>query len=450
MNYIFFIFFIVFVSVAILYLRTFQLPAKIRKAEEHMERGEYDRMNEIIRAILDKKNNYVPARYLKAQMYMRQTQYLLAISELNAILAITDFQKFIKELDIHYHLAHLYGETKNFPKEIEEYKKILMFNPEDVKANHRLGHALFRKNEYRGARDHLQKVSTLDSRIMDIYLPLGISCFNLSDYSHAEQHLLKSTEVPGDSTEAHYYLGQIYKMKKDYDNAVKMLESSRKNNAYYLRSVYTLGEIFYEQEKYHEAIDILEGGLSRLGNDDEGNAYRYLLAECYEMENKIDEAIHHWEKISSINPNFRSTKMKIESYRDVLQNRSLMTLFNSSLEEIQPLITEIISGLHYNIVGKEKLSPNEFQYKAFNIKRINDPPMLILFNRTTREITEGQILEFSKYITEEKCKSGIYIATSRFSLRARNVAATKLIELYDAEFVSSAIEKASTRKKSAR
>ena len=450
MNYIFFFILILFVAATIFFLRSFQLPAKIRRAEEYMEHGEYSRVNEIIRQILEKKDDYVPARYLRAQLYMRQGQYLLAISELNAILSITDFQKYIKELDIHYHLAHMYGETKNYPKEIEEYKKILMFNPDDVKANHRLGHALFRKNDFKGAREHLQRVSVLDSRIVDIFLPLGIACYNLSDYSHAEQYLLKSTEVPGETSEANYYLGQIYRMKKDYDNAEKMLDSAKKNRAYYLRSIYSLGEIYHEQDRNHQAIDILEQGLSRLGNDEEANAYRYLLAECYEMENKIDEAIHHWEKIASVNSNYRSTKMKLDSYRDVLQNRSLMTLFSSSLEEIQPLITEIISGLHYNIVGKEKLSPNEFQYKAFNIKRINDPPMLILFNRTTREITEGQILEFFKRIGEEKCKSGIYIATSRFSLRARNVAASKLIELYDAEFVTIAIEKAATRKKTGR
>lgn len=422
--------------------KTLQYPSKIRKAEEFLEEGELGKASEIIKKILEKKKDYVPARYLRALLLIKQNQYLMAISELNGIMTIADYKRHVKELDIHYNLAFLYHETKNWQKEIEEYKIILNFNSDDIKANHRLGHAFYKQKNYKKASDHLGKAVFLDPDLNDCYAPLGISCYFISDYSKAEQYLLKALSLTKDSSEVEFYLGNIYKMKKDYENALGMFDLSKRNKSFYIESLHKMGEIHFETGSFDVAVDILEQGLSSLKkNDDESHAYRYLLAECYELENKIDEALHHWEKIAQENPDYRSVRMKIESYTEITENKHMMVLFQKSLEELQPLISEMISNLQYNIISKEKISANEYVYRAYNIKRINDPPVLIAFERTTREITEGQILDFYKLVNDEKCKTGIYITTSKFSLRAKSAAASKNLELFSGEYVTRLVEK---------
>ena len=122
-------------------------------------------------------------------------------------------------------------------------------------------------------------------------------------------------------------------------------------------------------------------------------------------------------------------------------------MFTSSLEELQPLITNFISSLNYNIISKVNTSPNIYQYKAYNIKRLNDPPVLLLFHRTTKEIIEGQINDFHNEISKEKCKNGIYITTSKFSLRAKSSASSKTIDLYDSEYINKYMEKNKAFKK---
>jgi len=57
------------------------------------------------------------------------------------------------------------------------------------------------------------------------------------------------------------------------------------------------------------------------------------------------------------------------------------------------------------------------------------------------------LTDFHKLIIEEKCKTGIYITTSKFSIRAKALAQTKTIELYDAEFLKRIVERIQTRKK---
>ncbi len=412
-----------------------------------LQEGDINGATDLVKYVLSKKKNYIPAMYLKARILINSRQYILAISELNDILNQPDFSKFVKELDIHYHLAGLYNSTQNYPKEIEEYKAILSFNPDDIKANHRLGHAYYQQKNYKNARENLLRAALLDPKLDDVYLPLGISCFKISDFQKAEVYLLKASELKKDLPEVQFYLGSIYKMKKDYDNAAAMLDNAKNDRRFFIQSLYMLGEMCHDRENFNEAIEYLEKGLTSLKEkDEESHAYRYLLAECYEHENKIKEAIHHWTKIEAENANFRSTAQKLEAYRAILDNDNLTPFFQSSLEELQPYITDMISSLNFNIVSADKISTNEYQYRVYNIKRINDPPVLVYFNRTTREIAEGQIIEFQKSITTEKCKSGIYFSTSRFSLRAKSSAASKMIDLYDSEYISRAIEKIKARK----
>jgi restriction endonuclease Mrr len=55
------------------------------------------------------------------------------------------------------------------------------------------------------------------------------------------------------------------------------------------------------------------------------------------------------------------------------------------------------------------------------------------------------VLEFYKIINKEKCRSGIYITTSKFSLKAKSAASTRLIELLDANYLYKAVERVKTK-----
>lgn len=378
---------------------------------------------------------------------IQQNQYLLAIAELNGILSIPDFDKYVGELDIHYQLADLYHETQQWQKEVEEFRIILQFNPDDINANHRLGIVLYRQHDYIRSKDYLLKAVTLAPALSDIYAPLGICLYNTGEYGTAENFLIKAVETNATNYEAHYYLGMIFKMKKDYTAALEMLGKARNDRRYFDKSQYAIGQLYFDNDAYSKAIEELEKGLPYIkDNTDEGLAYRYLLAECYEMENKIPEAVHHWEKIASINPNYRSTQVKLDDYKSILENKNLKFLFTSTMAELQPLITEIIAQLNYSIVYKKEVSANEYMYKCFSVKRINEPPVLINFIRTTRDITEGQINTFYQRMLEEKCKSGIYITTSKFSINAKSQAANKMIEIMDGRFLQKTMEKIKGKK----
>ena len=426
-----------------------RLPARVRKAELLFEHDDVGEAFHIVEKVLQRRKGFIPAMYLKAKILKRQRQYILAIAEVNDILKNGDFGRFVSELDLHYLLADLYARQHLFHKELEEYRIIMKLSPNDVTANHAIGLHMYKQKKYRESRDMLIRALAGDSKLTDTFLPIGIASYNLSEYGKAEEFLLKAIDSQtAPSAEAYYHLGMIYKMKKDTENAIRMFEFTKRDPEYALNGALRIGEIYFEREMYQQAIEVLEGNISWIRQrEDASIAYRYLLAECYEMENMIKEAVHHWEKIQSERPNYKSTQMKLEDYKTIMGDDTLKGVFTSSLETLQPVIAEIIARLNFNIIQKKVLTPHLMTFKAYNIKRINDPPILIIFDRTTREVPESAISKFAEMMREEKCKSGIYIATTRFSVKAKTSAASEMIELYDKDFVAVTIQKIRNKQK---
>jgi len=435
-----------FVTVALILMNSFRVPVKLKKAGELFELGKLDEAGNIVRGILEKNKNNVSARYIRAQILIEQKQYLLAISELNGILSIPGFNTYVDEPEIHYHLADMYKATNSFQKEIEEYRIILTFNPEDAEANMRIGLAMYNKRNYAKAQEYLLKAATNGPQPSPCLLPLGVSMFNNGEYEKSEQYLLKSLDNDMNNPETMFYLGSIYKLQKDYERATNMLLQSKSDTRFYVQSLRLLGEIYFIQERYDKVIECLEPGVGKLTDTTaDGLIYRYTLAESYEIMSRIKDALTQWEAIAKTDSNFRDVKDRIETYKSISANQHIMDLLSMSSDELQEYISEIISVFNYTIVSKERVSANEYMYKAFSSQRMGDPQALIFFNRALSEITEKHLNDFDKRMSSEKCKTGLYITTSSFNMRAQSEAPSKQIELYDGDFVSKAIEKIKTK-----
>jgi tetratricopeptide (TPR) repeat protein len=422
------------------------LSARIKKAEQAFENEDFQTADAIVKEILEAHSENVPAKYIKAKLFIKQTLYIQAIFELNAILAIEDYSSYVEELDIHTNLALLYHETKDYEREINEYKLISSLEPNNIIANERLGYAMFTKKNYRTALDYLLKLEKLVEN-HNYSTIIGISYYMLEEYERAEDYLFRAVNDNADNNEARYYIGSIHFMRRAYSDAIQVLELEKKNKKYFIKSLLLLGKIYSERDDYEQVINVLESGLKSLKDKSEESAeYRYLLANAYEGEGKIKEAIYHWEKLSSDTPGYRDVREKLDSYRTVMSEPSLAELFSEGIEENQALVKEIIALLQYNVLTSERISNYEYHYKALNIKRPNEPPTLIVYFKTTKDLNEGHLMDFQKKVLYDKYKSGIFITTGTFSSRAMaSIASKKEVDLIDANALLKLIEKAKVK-----
>ena len=435
----------VFVVMVIMF-KSFNLSGKLKKAEQYLTEGKINESSEIVREILGRQKDNVQARYLRAEILMQEKQYLMAIAEFNGLLNIPDMKLYISEIDVHNNLAEMYNATNNFKKELEEYRFILTLKPEDIKANFRLGLALYNQKNYKDAKGPLSRVIQLDPQYTDVFMPLGITLYHLGEFDNAESWLSKALTSAQNNHEAMFYLGLIFKQKKIYDSAISMFNQAKTSSDFSLSSIMQISEIYSEQKQYDRVIETLEQAQNNI-NDARADAWalRYLLAECYEQKGMIREAVKQWEMILKHTTDYRDTKSSLDNYKKIMRSNQLVDMFSLTIEKLQPYISDIILGFNFNIISQEQLSTNEYKYKAYNIKRTNDPPTVIIFDRTTKEINENNLSQLESFMSKEKCKNGMYLTTGSFSMKAKAVAPQKQIELYDGEYLSKAIERINIR-----
>ncbi len=152
MSFLIFLIFIA-VTVAVFFaISRGNLAAKINQAKEFFDGGEVQKASELVKSILAKKKDFVPALFVRSKILKMQKQYLMAINELQNITSIDEFGKFVSEIEIRQMLAELYSETQQWEKEVNEYEKLLKLDPDNITANYRFGISLFNKKKYQDAR----------------------------------------------------------------------------------------------------------------------------------------------------------------------------------------------------------------------------------------------------------------------------------------------------------
>ncbi|MCU0821350.1 MAG: tetratricopeptide repeat protein, partial [Spirochaetes bacterium] len=366
MSYLIFLIFIALTIAVIFTISRGNLTSKIHQAGEFFDNGEIQKSSELIKLILSKKKDFVPALFIRSKILILQKQYLMATSELQNILSVPEFSKFVNEIEIRQMLARIYNETQQWEKEVNEYEKLLQLDPENFDANYRYGLSLYNRKKYSDARKYLLKALELDPSLTDIYFQVGLCYFEISHFYEAEEYLLKAKELPEYQLDSSYFLGMIYLKREDLERAVEMFETSKSSQKYFIPSIYELGEIYFSREAYDKAITILEKGIDKLDEKKpESIDFRYLLAECYIRENMIIEAIEHLKKVIKADREYKDAKQKLENYKGILSNDNIKFIFDAPPEKLQPLLHEIITRMNYNVISKEIVSKNELLFRAF-------------------------------------------------------------------------------------
>jgi tetratricopeptide (TPR) repeat protein len=119
-------------------------------------------------------------------------------------------------------------------------------------------------------------------------------------------------ELGDEDSETHYNLGIAYKEMGLVDDAIKEFQTSRNDEKRFLQSSTMLGVCYIEKGLYGLAIDVLNNAiLTMKDKDDSYWALRYELAEAYEKNRNLREALALYTEIYGWNAKFRSVSDKL-------------------------------------------------------------------------------------------------------------------------------------------
>jgi tetratricopeptide (TPR) repeat protein len=141
----------------------------------------------------------------------------------------------------------------------------------------------------------------LDSDVMDIF-------------NEFKKGLEK--ELEEEDYETHYNLGIAYKEMGLIDDAIKEFQTSRNDPKRFVDSSNMLGICYIEKGMYPLAIDVLRNAIEKM--EDRNESYwvmKYDLAEAYEKNGDLKEALNFYTEVYGWNSKFRAVSDKIDELK---------------------------------------------------------------------------------------------------------------------------------------
>jgi len=123
-------------------------------------------------------------------------------------------------------------------------------------------------------------------------------------------------ELGQEDSETHYNLGIAYKEMGLVDDAIKEFQVSREDPKKFISSSTMLGVCYVEKGLYSLAIDVLNKAIEGIKDKDDSYwAVKYDLADAYEKNNDLGEALDIYTEVYGWNARFRSVSEKMGRLR---------------------------------------------------------------------------------------------------------------------------------------
>ena len=119
-------------------------------------------------------------------------------------------------------------------------------------------------------------------------------------------------QLEDEDSETHYNLGIAYKEMGLVDDAIKEFQTSKNDKKSFLQSSSMLAVCYMEKGLYSLAIDMLSKTLASIEEPNESYwSIKYDLAEAYEKNNNIKEALDLYTEVYGWNARFRNVSEKV-------------------------------------------------------------------------------------------------------------------------------------------
>ena len=119
-------------------------------------------------------------------------------------------------------------------------------------------------------------------------------------------------QLEDEDSETHYNLGIAYKEMGLVDDAIKEFQTSKKDKKSFLQSSSMLAVCYMEKGLYSLAIDMLSKTLDSIKEPNESYwSVKYDLAEAYEKNNNLKEALDLYTEVYGWNARFRNVSEKV-------------------------------------------------------------------------------------------------------------------------------------------
>ncbi len=271
----------------------FKGVAYLGKGEAHLARMD------LVRAV-ELNPDYLKARLLLAEIYLREQDYLHAQEESQAVLAATPDND---QARLILGNSYLYQER---PAAAEaEFKKLIARKPDNPVGYYRLGLVYRMQGQNEPAMENFNIALDKNPRLMDVFVSKVSLLAANRQFEKALQACDRQLELVAESDASsaliHSLKGGLYMNQRKLEQAEASFQKALELNPGFMRPYYALAQINLMENKADKAVEQYQTLLEK---DPKKVAPHMLLGTIYDMQKKHDLSEQHYRKALEIEPEF--------------------------------------------------------------------------------------------------------------------------------------------------
>jgi tetratricopeptide (TPR) repeat protein len=211
-----------------------------------------------------------------------------AIEEFKRALAVDP-----ENVNVHNSLGVCYGVQGKLDVAIDAFETAIRLDPEDVMATYNLGLAHLKQGDRKKALDLFLTAHSLDGDNPEVAYQLAV-CYREKEQTEAAlEYLEKAAEKTGKGPHIFQALGQCYLEKEMLQEAAKAYEKAIRHNPTDARSLSDLGHVYGVLGENIEIAIVLCRESTKI--DPDNGLYRYRLGKLYLQSKDYENALEQFK-----------------------------------------------------------------------------------------------------------------------------------------------------------
>lgn len=207
---------------------------------------------------------------------------------------------------ISYFSNHLVDEV------IDKCRKELAKKPNDADLHKDLGQAFFKKGNPQEALAAFIEAARLKPREAALQLAVGRCHDLLGQQAEAERAFANALDLQPDWPDTHFYMGKAHLAAGRTADAKRELQAAIDRNPHFRDAVYSMALAYEREEAWPEAISTLKKVIAMPGAPDKSrNPFPYDLETLFDDPILLNEAIRQLEAALVTYPNFADLHYKL-------------------------------------------------------------------------------------------------------------------------------------------
>ncbi len=154
----------------------------------------------------------------------------------------------------HFGMGVFHQKNKEIEKAVEEYDKVIKFDPDNAEVHINLGVIYKDKGDLDKAVEEYEKALAIDPHLEVGYNNLGVAYFLKGNYTESIRHYQKAVEINPKNLESYVNLGITYGMQKRSDEAIRAFQTAISINPQHAETQYNLAIIYDENGEIEKAL----------------------------------------------------------------------------------------------------------------------------------------------------------------------------------------------------